>query len=393
MTRIPDGPRIAIVGAGLGGCAAAVLLHQAGFQVALYEQTTEITRLGAGIHLSPNVTRVLDRIGVLDRLAANGMHSRAWVSRDWDTGEVTLDFLLRDTAMAWYGSPYLTVHRGDLQLALVDAVRRLPGESLQLGRQLVDLVPSAGRTDLVFADGSRAEADLVVGADGVHSRIRDLLLGAEAPIYTGHVAHRAIIPMTRLPDAHFEDSTKWWHPDRHIVVYYITADRSHIYFVTGVPEPNWPHDDWVYPGRPEDLLAAFEGFHPEVRQLVGACTEVLNWAILERKPFSLWHQGPVVMLGDACHPMKPHMGQGAAMAIEDAAMLARCLSTHPTDHEAAFQSYTANRQPRTGKVQHFSHHNDWLQHTATSDPDWVFGYDVFAEPLVSPAATPFANEA
>lgn len=370
--------RIAVIGAGLGGCAAANLLHQAGFEVTVYEQTKAITRLGAGIHLSPNVTRVLDRIGILHDLQAGGSEPRAWVSRDWDSGATTIDFLLRDVAMERYGAPYLTVHRGDLQLALVRAV---PDGALQLEKQLVDVIPGDTETQLVFADGGKAKADVVIGADGVHSRIREILAGVEAPVYTGHVAHRAIIPIERFGGHVFDDSTKWWHPEKHIVVYYITADRKHIYYVTGVPEPDWRHEDWVYRGDARTLEKAFEGFHPEVQMLVDNTTEVLNWAILERAPFELWHEQSVVLLGDACHPMKPHMGQGAAMAIEDAAMLARCLESSPDDPTAAFRLYAANRQSRTARVQHFSHHNDWLQHTETSDPDWVFAYDVFKSPL------------
>ncbi|MBT6273853.1 MAG: NAD(P)-binding protein [Chromatiales bacterium] len=372
-------PRVAIVGAGLGGCASAALLQQQGLSPVVYEQASAVARLGAGIHLSPNVTRVLERIGVCQTLSVQGMHPRAWVSRDWDTGDITLDFKLRDIALARYGSPYLTVHRGDLHKCLVATIA--PG-ALRLGHQLVDLRPMGDTIELIFANGTRAEADIVIGADGVHSRVREILQGQQSPIYTGYVAHRSIVPMSRLPGAEFEDSTKWWHPDRHIVVYYIDSDRSHIYFVTGVPQAQWEHDDWVREGAPKELQAAFEGFHPQVQQLLGATTDVANWAILERKPMSRWSEERVVLLGDACHPMKPHMGQGAAMAIEDAAMLVRCMSEHATDVEQAFQVYAANRQPRAAKVQHFSHHNDWLQYESEANPDWVFGYNVFEDPLI-----------
>ena len=373
--------RIAIIGAGLGGCAVGSLLQKAGYRPTVYEQTSAVTPLGAGIHLSPNVTRVLDRIGVCEKLATTGMRPRSFVSRDWDTGAVTLDFALRDVAEARYGAPYLTVHRGDLQMELFGAL--MPG-SVQFGKPLSDIDATGACLKLAFADGTTAEADVVIGADGVHSRVREILLGPEAPAYTGHVAHRSIMSMERFDGHVFEDTTKWWHPDLHIVVYYVTGDRSHIYFVTGVPEPEWRHEAWAIPGDPDEVRAAFEGFHDDVQILLGGCTEVMNWAILERKPFELWSEGRIVMLGDACHPMRPHMGQGAAMAIEDAAMLVRCIKPHPTDLDYAFRLYAANRQTRTGKVQHYSHHNDWLQYTESSDPDWVFDYDVFTELLVSP---------
>ncbi len=378
--RKPDA-RIAIIGAGLGGCAAAALLQQLGYRPQVYEQSGEITRLGAGIHLSPNVTRILRRIGVLDRLLAAGSRPRAWVSRDWDTGRVTLEYLLADRAEEKFGAPYLTVHRGDLALALVSAVRP---ESLHLGKRMVDLEQRSGGTVLCFEDGSRIHADVVIGADGVHSKIREVLFGVEAPIYTGHVAHRAIIPVSRYRGHVFGDSTKWWSPESHIVVYYITRERSHIYFVTGCPEPDWCHDDWVYEGDPSELRRHFQGYHDEVQMLLSQCDQVLNWAMLERRPFEVWHAGPIVMLGDACHPMKPHMGQGGAMAIEDAAMLARCIGESGDDFPSASRLYTANRRERTAKVQHYSHHNDWLQYTETSEPDWVFAYDVFDVPLVQP---------
>ena len=373
-------PRIAIIGAGLGGCSLCNLLAQAGYQPTVFEQADRVSRLGAGIHLSPNVTRVLHRIGIRDRLVSRGVQPRAWVSRDWDTGNVTLDFKLREVAEERYGSPYLTVHRGDLHMDLVSAV---PARSLILGKRLVDLEPLDSHVKLLFADGTSAEADIVVGADGVHSRVREILVGMEDPIYTGHMAHRSVMPMDRFAGHIFDDSTKWWSPERHIVVYYLTGDRSHVYFVTGVPESEWEHEEWAVPGNPDGVRVAFEGFHPEVRKLVDGCTEVMNWAILEREPFALWSQERVVMLGDACHPMKPHMGQGAAMAIEDSAMLVRCLEESPADFASAFRLYAANRQPRTARVQHYSHHNDWLQYAESSDPDWVWGYDVFTEPLVA----------
>ncbi len=373
--------RIAIVGAGLGGCAVASLLQQQGYTPEIYEQTPQITPLGAGIHLSPNVTRVLDRIGILDALVAVGSRPREWLSRDWDTGKVTLDYTLGDVAEEKFGSPYLTVHRGDLAVELVGAVDQ---QRLHLDKKLVGMEKGAGGTTLSFQDGTTAEADIVIGADGVHSKVREILAGPEEPIYTGHVAHRAMIPMDRYNGHIFDDDTKWWHPESHIVVYYIKADRSYIYFVTGVPEPDWPREEWVYDGDPNELRGHFDGYHDEVQLLLSQVDKVLNWAILERKPFELWSEGPIVMLGDACHPMKPHMGQGGAMAIEDAAMLARCIGDQPTDFDAAFRLYIANRQERTAKVQHYSHNNDWLQYQETSDPDWVFAYDVFTEPLVQP---------
>ena len=372
--------RIAIVGAGLGGPAAAALLQAAGFDVQLYEQSASFSRIGAGIHLGPNLVRVLYRIGIGERLAAQGVNPSAWVSRQWDSGEVLLDYPLGQGAIARWGAPYLMVHRGDFHALLIEAVK--PG-TLHFGKRLADLDWTGKAVKLSFEDGSRAEADIVVGADGVRSRCREILVGLEKPRYTGQVAYRAIFPMSRLAGYEYNDYTKWWADDRIVLTYYITADRRDMYFVTSSPQADWPHPTSSVPADMDELRAAFAGFHPEVQRVFQACPAASKWAQYDSEPLTVWSRGRVVLLGDACHPMTPYMGQGAAMAIEDGAMLTRCLQAAPGDPDQAIRLYEANRKERTTAVQSSSRTNTWFKTHA--DPDWVFGYDVFKAPMTQRA--------
>ena len=381
-------PRIAIIGGGLGGLTAAALLHKAGFPTRVYEQTPAFDRIGAGIQLGPNLVRVLGHTGVAEPLRQIAVHPDRWVSRKGDTGEELMSYPLGDIAEARYGAPYLVVHRGDFHALLLDAV---PPEAVAFGKCLVDLEPAGEIIRLEFDDGTTAEADIVIGADGVYSRVREILLGVEEPRFAGQVAHRAIFPAS-LVGFEIEDCSKWWADDGRIVcTYYLTKSRAEIFIVSGSFEPAWAHPTSSVPADLDELRARFADFHPEIRQLLAACPAASKWAMFDREPLPLWSQGRIVLLGDACHPMTPYMGQGAAMAIEDAALLTRCLDSSPTDHDHAFRLYEANRKARTALVQATSRLNTWLRDEASTwvagqaDPDWLFGYDAFTEPLVPPS--------
>ncbi|MBP0443337.1 FAD-dependent monooxygenase [Roseomonas sp. SSH11] len=375
-------PRIAIVGAGLGGIAAALLLREEGFDATLYEQAPAFSRLGAGIHVGPNVMKIMRRIGLEPAMEAMGSHPDYWYSRNWDDGAILSQIPLGDFARKAYGASYLTVHRGDFHRLMVDAV---PAGSLRYDKRLTAIADRGKDVLLRFADGSTAEADIVIGADGVNSVIREHMLGTELPRYTGWVAHRAVFPASALAKYgySFDQCVKWWSEDRHMMVYYVTEQQDEYYYVTGVPQAEWDMSKaWVESSQ-EEMREAFAGYHPMVQSLIDACSEITKWPLLERDPLPLWSRGRLVMLGDACHPMKPHMAQGAAMAIEDAAMLARCFKEVGTeDHETAFALYRANRIDRASRVQKVSHDNTWLR--TNEDPAWVFGYDVFNVPLVEP---------
>jgi 6-hydroxynicotinate 3-monooxygenase len=380
-------PTIAVVGAGLGGITAAAMLQRAGFPVTVYEQAPELARIGAGIHLGPNVMHVMRHLGLDSVMYETGLVPRSYQSREWDTGRILFDIPLAQWH-ADYGMRYLILHRGDLQAILAGA---LTVGTLRFDHQLLDLqtVPGGGMR-LIFADGATALADIVIGADGVDSRVREILQGKAPPTYTGVVAYRAIFPTALLGgQGLLADTSKWWSDerlpakeDRHFIIYYLTTRRDEVYFVTGSPEPNWDSGIASIPVEIDEIRACYAGFHPEVLRVIDACPQASKWPLLTRPPMDRWHEGRIVLLGDACHPMKPHMGQGANMAVEDGVVLARSLIATKGEAATAFPLYETTRLARASRVQRESNVNVWLKYP--TDPSWVFAYNPLTVPLGVP---------
>jgi salicylate hydroxylase/6-hydroxynicotinate 3-monooxygenase len=367
---------VAIIGAGMGGLTAAATLARAGINVDVYEQAPTFTRIGSGIQMSPNAMKVLRAIGLEERTRAIAFRPEHQLSRVWDTGEVNLDYPFGDVVEKRYKAPYLLMHRGDLHALLASVV---PAERVHRGKKLVDFDQSDAGVELRFEDGTTARADAVIASDGVHSTVRERLFGKDKPTYSGRVAYRTTFPAARLKEQ-IDDCTKWWGVDRHIVIYYTTRARDEVYFVTSVPEPAWTQESWSLKASVEELRAAFVGFHPTVTQVLDACASVNKWAIFERDPMPTWTEGNVVLIGDACHPMTPYMAQGAATAMEDAALLSRCLDgCSPARVHDAFLRFEKLRKERTAQIQLVSHQNTWLHRSGNTD--WVFGYDVWQVPL------------
>lgn len=379
-----DQARIAIIGAGTGGLTAAILLQRYGYDVTVFEAVPKLERLGAGINVSPHITRLFRDLGMLDRMIEVGVLPQNRYGRNGFSGDITFTVPV-DKYTEMYGAPHLIMHRGDLQESLVNEVT---GEAIKLGKRLVDIEDTSTGSRLIFADSTTSEADIVVGADGINSRVRELLLGVEKPIYTGEVAYRSIFPVELLGDLEVADHTKWWGGDDglHILVYYITRARDVIYFVTGNPEPDWGSDSYApRPANMQQLHDAFAGFHPDLMRVIDAAPAATAWPILERDPLPLWSRGRIVMLGDACHPMRPHMGQGAAMAIEDGAMLARCIDHFKgNDAQSIFQLYELQRRERASRVQLSAQGGDWLRYKfgdSKGNADWLYTYNVLTVPL------------
>ena len=373
---------VAVVGAGMGGLAVAATLRRVGIDVSVYEQAAQFGRIGAGIQMMPNSMKVLRGIGIEERLKRTAFAPYSHLNRVWDTGEVTRELPMPENL---YNAPYLCMHRADLHGALLSAV---PANIIHLGKKLAGLDQAGGRVTLRFEDGSTAKADAVVGADGVHSVVRDIIVGPDEPIHRGRIAYRAVFPSALLGRDLGPSRTKWWGPDRHIVNYYTNKAKSEIYFVTSVPEPaEWlTRESWSAKGDVKELRAAYEGFHADVTDMLDACPDCHKWAILEREPLPRWSDGRVVLLGDSAHPMTPYMAQGAATSIEDAAVLARCLdAVKGEDLEGAFRRYEAHRKPRTSLVQAISSANTWMKE-GKSDTSWLYGYDAWNAPLDAPAA-------
>src|SRR5712672_955237 len=239
---------IAIVGAGMGGLAAAAALRRVGIDVTVYEQAAQFTRLGAGIQIGCNAMKVLRGLGLESRLRGQSFYPRSWNNRDWRTGEIKFDMIFGESAEQKFGAPYLLAHRGDLHAALASAV---PDECIRLSHRLVGLDETADGVRLTFANGAAAVADAVVGADGVHSVVRDILFGASPVHFTGRIAYRTTYPAALLGGEKIDDCTKWWGEDRHIVIYYVKPDRSEIQ-----PEPDFRIESWSAKGDVKELRSA-----------------------------------------------------------------------------------------------------------------------------------------
>ena len=372
--------RIAVVGAGLGGLTAAGFLQRAGFAATVYEQAPTFSRIGAGIILSANATKVLRRLGLEQALIDVGIKAECYVSRAWDSGATQYEIYFDAASEERFGGPYLNVHRGDLHAALERAV--VPG-SIAFDHRLVDLQETSDAIGLVFENGTRVEADLVIGADGIRSKVRDVLLGPQPPRFVGMVAHRAIFPAERLRGFKIPDCTKWWGPDRHLLVYFMTRRRDEVYVIGVAPAASWDSDEASLPCPREKLVDAFANFHDDLLRVLEVVQDVSVWPIYDRARDDRWSRGRIVLIGDACHPVPPFMAAGGAMAVEDAAILSRCLAQLDTAAEA-FRCYEATRIPRVGDVQRISLENSWMR--GPTETDWFYCYDPCLAPLARPTS-------
>ncbi|ENU56657.1 MULTISPECIES: FAD-dependent monooxygenase [Acinetobacter] len=369
--------KIAVIGAGLGGASMGLLLQRAGFDVDVYEQATEFSRLGAGIHIGPNIMKIFREMGLEQDLEDMGCHPTHWVSRDGNTADY-----MSNVSLTGYGATYITIHRGDMHARQIEALQQ---DKLHFAKRLSAVVQKLDGITLSFEDGTVSDVDIVIGADGINSKIREIILGPEAPLYSGWVAHRAMIKGEQLEKLKqqfdLDDCVKWWYEDRHMMAYYTTKERDEYYFVTGVPHPAWDFQGQSFvPCSKQELFETFKDFHPTIQAMIEASEDITKWPLNNRNPLPIWSNGRMVLLGDACHPMKPHMAQGAGMAIEDAAMLTRCLlQTGLDNYQEAFKLYEQNRKQRASRVQEVSNANTFLK--SQEDPTWVYGYDVYAQAL------------
>jgi salicylate hydroxylase len=357
-----DDLKVLVAGGGIGGITAALCLADRGFRVAVFEQSAEFGEVGAGIQLSPNCTRVLHHLGLEDALRARAFLPEGTRFRNWRTGKVITESVLGDRLLEQYGMPYYHIHRGDLLRVLVDAAQRNPGIMLHADAR-VEQMTQDGRGVSFTAGGSVHEGDLAVGADGIHSVIRSALWGEEQPRFTGNVAWRALVPVERLPEGLVPPmATVWWGPHKHFVHYYVRGGAL-LNCVCVVEKKGWEVESWTERGDYQELKSDFAGWHEDVQLLIDNADRdsLFKWALYDRAPMSRWGQGRVTLLGDACHPTLPFMAQGAAMAIEDAAVLAGVLAT---EHEipAGLARYEDLRRARTAGIQNGSRRNATVFH-------------------------------
>lgn len=354
---------VIIVGGGIGGLTAALCLAKAGIGVTVLEQSERITEIGAGIQISPNGNRVLHGLGLreaLDRAAFRPLMSER---RDWRTGEVLAGAPLGDAVVQKHGFPYYHIHRADLIGVLAEAAAAHSGIRLETGVRVDAVDQSNDRVEARLADETTRRADVLIGADGIRSVVREALFGSNSLDFTGNIAWRSLIPVERLPEGMVRPaSTAWWGPGRHFVHYYVRAG-SHVNCVAVVEKEGWEVESWTERGDIAELRADFDGWHDDIQTLIGAMDPdaCFKWALFDRKPMQRWGKGGISLLGDACHATLPFMAQGAVMAIEDGAVLAGCLSTID-DVPAALQRYEDLRRDRTAAIQYGSRRNAKLFH-------------------------------
>ena len=343
--------KIVVIGGGIGGLSAALHLLRAGFDVEVFEQAPRITEVGAGIQISPNASRLLIRLGLKPALDKVGVFPLFVHQRRWDDGRTLQRAPVGKQVEETFGAPYYHFHRADLVNLLAEA---MPAARLHVSHRLVGLEQKAGQTIARFDNGVTMAADALVGADGIHSMVRQLTFGPERPRFTGCVAWRGLVPAERVRHLGIEvASHNWMGPDGHVVHYWVGAGR-YMNVVCITEHGAWTSESWTEKGRVADALARYEGWHATVRGLIAALPETFVWALHDRTELPRWTADRVTLLGDACHPMLPFMAQGAAQSIEDGAALAALLTSMPDDVPAALERYEALRKPRATRLQQAS---------------------------------------
>lgn len=354
--------KVAIAGAGLSGLFAAAALARRGVEVVVCEKAAKLGEAGAGIQISPNGARMLQRIDALAEVEAAAFQPEAAEIRLGSSGATVLHLPLGASAEARWGGPYLQIHRADLMAALENAARRA-GAEIRLGKAVAGAANAGDRAVLVLDGGETVEADAVLGADGLHSTVRAALFGTDPARFTGQIAWRGTVETARLPPGLLDPTaTVWVGPGRHIVLYYLRRGTI-VNFVAVEERAAWTEESWWQRGELADLRRAFSGWHPAVTSVLDAADSCLLWGLFDRAPLRSWVDGRVALLGDACHAMLPFMAQGAVQGFEDGAALARHIGSGVAVTEA-LAAYEADRRARATRVQLASRANARLFHAS-----------------------------
>jgi salicylate hydroxylase len=395
------GSRIAIAGAGVAGLTTALALLQQGFKVDVFEQASQLGELGAGLQISPNGSRVLQALGLEAALKTCVSQAQGKEIRMWNTGQRWKLFDLGEDCLARFGAPYWMVHRGDLHRVLVEAFNARSDRPVRLNARVVNARSTEAGVTFELNDGSQHSADGLLAADGVHSVLREQLLGEDKAQFTGLLAWRGLVPVECL-SAHLQAQvgTNWVGPGAHVITYPVRGGQ--LMNVVGIIErEGWRSESWTERGTHAELLQDFGHWHADVCELMSAIEQPFKWALLGRAPQTGWAQGNICLLGDAAHPTLPFLAQGANMAIEDAAVMARCLALdEPT--EQALARFEKLRWQRTADIVNRSRDNAQRFHNPQlSDPakavdyvssewepekvrrryDWMFEYDPLKVPI------------
>lgn len=369
--------KVLIAGAGIGGLTAALCCLQHGIDVKIFERANELGEVGAGIQLPPNAMKVFAKLGLVEALKEVAFAPTALEARLGEDGRKIFSIPIDESR---WGRPYLNIHRADYIEVLKQAVLKLSAKSLKLGCNVKNFSQDTKGVKLVLEDGSSVKGDVLIGADGINSVVREIAFGTDKPRFTGNVAWRAIVPRASITIPLLETSCAWFGRGKHAVTYPLRGGQL-INFVGVVERPEPFVEGWKTRGNLEQLHADFKDWSPYICEVFGAVESdnLFKWGLYDREPLESWHIGRVVLLGDSAHPMLPFMAQGAAMAVEDAWVLAEELEKTPTVKQA-LKTYELRRKPRATMVQAASranmktfHQRRTLGQIMTYGPMWLAG--------------------
>ena len=389
-------PHILIAGGGIGGLTAALALLKRGYDVDIYEQASELREVGAGLQLAPNSIRVLNELGVLEDFLKLACQAEGKEIRLWNSGQSWKIHDLGEESVARYGFPYCTAYRPDLLAVLADGIRRVKPDAIHLGAKCSGFAQDSNGVTLRY-EGGEATGDALIGADGVHSRIRQALFGDDKPEYTGMLSWRGVIPMDKLPQ-HMRRmvGSNWVGPGGHVVHY--PVHRGEYMNMNGIIEiEGWQEESWSAKGTHDECHACFKGWNADIHAMIDNISTPFKWALFNRTPLTQWSVGRVSLVGDACHSMLPMLAQGAGMALEDGFVLARALEAAADNIAQGLKCYEQARIERTTKVVLGSAENgrrfqsrtlanaeeaqayvdrEWTPEKVRARYEWLFTYDV-----------------
>jgi len=385
---------ISIIGAGIGGLTTALALQRKGIDAQIYEQSSQLGEIGAGLHLSPNGMKVLYALGLEEQIESIKFQPEAITLRHFETGRPFFENPLSGAFVTTFGAPFYGFHRADLHQILLEAVEKNNPNCISVGKRLFDLTEDDKSVMLNFEDGSTLYGSIVIGADGVHSTVRTLLHHDPDARFTGHVAYRGMVSVDDLEPNLVEPKFNLWAgPSAHVVAYYVRRGEL-LNYVALTEEAGWKTESWTTRANKSDLAVQFQDWNPTVQTIIDHTQEgqCYKWALLMREPLSTWSSARTTLLGDAAHPMVPYLAQGSVMAIEDAWVLAHYLAAHPHAPSLALKAYEGARIERTGKIQIAAWEQGQLNHAVGRGGDisergdgggfskssWIYGYDACA---------------
>ena len=367
-------PKAIIIGGGIGGLSVAICLRLIGWQVRVLEQAPKISEVGAGVQISPNGVKILENMGVMSLLESSLFEPDAIEILMGVSGEKLLHLPMKDAAVHRWGARYIQIHRADLIAGLTARLAKLAPDTVQVGAQAASYTHHTNGVRVVLKDGTIEHADLAVGADGIHSTIRNQMLGPDTPHFTGNIAWRALVPLAQLGDlAPPATGCIWVGCGKHAVTTRVKAGAT-VNFIGVVKQSDWKKEGWKTEGHKQDALADFAGWDKRILNVIQNARALHKWALFDRPPLPHWHDKHVVLLGDAAHPMLPSMAQGAVQSIEDAYILTQCLKEAKDDGiPRAIANYFDERIERVTKVQRVSAQNLRLFHKS-SLPAQILSY-------------------